>query len=420
MFSSKGRTAALILLVLAATAIGFFMPSEDTGRILPLKAALFIIVMAAMAAWFWASRSIPGSDSPSRHLREVPESKTPLQEAASGKTWEGFGKAFSTFYTRLLIVLRASLPAAAVAIYFRKDKALRLEFGEDSAGAIDSHTVSAETGLLAQVLAAKVPMMQNSLPSGFSFSGRPGTEIRSFLGAPLCLKDEPLGVLAVGSEAENDFGEEDLAMAGQTADLITGVMAAFRQGLQEETDGKVFKVFIDFLRQLKAAEGDDEAVVGFAHCLARLFPFDRFTLSLRQGGEGVIHFVQGQLDGLNTGVRFPLDEGLNGWVLKRNTPLVINDIGEGDYLRPRYFRGENSKHGLRSFIGIPLGGNETPWGCFSLESRRPGQYHERSKDVLMPLAIQLELAIGRTRPDAGNRASKGGDPPLKAPRFEIE
>jgi GAF domain-containing protein len=130
--------------------------------------------------------------------------------------------------------------------------------------------------------------------------------------------------------------------------------------------------------------------------------------------------VQGQLDGLTQGVRFPLDEGLNGWVLKRNTPLIIQDIGEGDYLRPRYFKGENSKHGLRSFIGMPMGTVESGWGCFSLESKRPGQYNDKIKEVLHHFGLQLELAIERMGPGQQPQVAKKNDLPSSKARFEME
>jgi GAF domain-containing protein len=253
-------------------------------------------------------------------------------------------------------------------------------------------------------------------------SGRPGTEVRSFLGAPLCARDDVVGVLAIGSEAPDDFGEADLAMAAQVADLITEVMYAYRQGLEEEIEGKVFKVHLDFIRRLKTSEGEEELVTHFTQCLMRLFRFDRFTLNLRaeRGEEGVIQFVQGQMDGLTPGIRFPLDEGLSGWVLKRNTPLIIADIGEGDYLRPRYFKGENNKHGLRSFIGIPLGDAGNAWGCFSLESRRPGQYGDKARDVLINFATQFELAFQRFRCGRQLQSIKHTDNPSGSVRFELE
>jgi GAF domain-containing protein len=289
------------------------------------------------------------------------------------------------------------MAATSIALYFRKDGALKLEYGEDAAGEIEPHLVSSDTGLLAQVLSNREPFLQTHLAAGFSLSGRPGTDIRTFLGAPLCARDEVVGVLAVGSDAPDDFSEADLALLSQTADMITEVMFAYRQGLQQEVEAKVHRVHLEFNRQLKALEGEDAAMSLFAQSLARLFSFDRFTLCLKHGDEAEIRFVQGQLDGLIQGVRFPLDEGLNGWVLKRNQALIIADIGEGDYLRPRYFKGENSKHGLRAYVGVPLGTPEAAWGCFSLESRRAGQYTERTREVLGAFGLQLELALPSKR-----------------------
>ena len=415
--SANVRTAGWILAIAVATAFGLFAPLSEYTWFTPLKAAIFILVVAAVSGIL-----LPGFLQAARGSAErsggTQEDAEPIHEIPAGKTWEGFARAFNLFHRKYACLVRTSTASSSVVFYFRKDRSLKLEYGEDAAGVIDTHMVSAENGLLAQVLAGKTPMLQNALPSGFSFSGRPGTEIRSFLGSPVFLRDEPVGVVAVGSGAPDDFGEADLALAVQVADLLADVMAAYRQGLQEEIDGKVFKLHLDFLRQLRDAETEDEAVTAFVHCLAKLFSFDRFTLNHKAGAEGTIQFVHGQLDGLNQGVRFPLDEGLTGWVLKRNTPLVIGDIGEGDYLRPRYFKGENIKHGLLSFVGIPLGQAEGAWGCFTLEHKRPGLYGDKAKDVLLQFGAQLELGLEKIRIARSIKTVKPGDSPL--PRFELE
>jgi GAF domain-containing protein len=417
---SKRRSAGLVLLLLTATAAGFFIPGSDAPWFIPLiKGALFILLAAVAVMGLLRSRLPWESREPAPGIQGESRPGPAVQELSIGKSWEGFGKAFGSFSKKYLKTIRTSMAASSVAVYFRKEGALKLEYGEDASGPIEPHLISSETGLLAQVTANKTPILQNHLPSGFSFSGRPGTEIRSFLGAPLCSKDEIVGVLAMGSGAPDDFSEADLSIVAHEADLMTEVMLAFRQGLQEEIEGKVYKIHLEFNRLSKTLEGEDALVSLFAQCLAKLFSFDRFTLCKRQGDEGTILFVQGQLDGLVHGVRFPLDEGLNGWVLKRNTPLVIADIGEGDYLRPRYFKGENSKHGLRSFIGIPMGNSESAWGCFSLESKRAGQYNEKVKEVLVNLGIQLEMAIHRIRPSHPGQA-KNTDVQPSSVRFEME
>ncbi|MBN2202309.1 GAF domain-containing protein [bacterium] len=420
----NGRSVLLMALLLTTAAAGFFIPTSGNPWAFSfLKAGLFVCVAAIGLYALFKSR-FPWESRPVEAPARSEETRTGAgpSESGSGRSWEGFGRAFGSFYRKYLKMVRISMAASSIALFFRKDGILKLEYGEDAGGTIEPHLVSSDAGLLAQVMANKTPYLQNHLSSGFSMSGRPGTEVRSFLGAPLCARDDVVGVLAIGSEAPDDFGEADLAMAAQVADLITEVMFAYRQGLEEEIEGKVFKVHLDFIRRLKSSEGEDELVTHFTQCLMRLFRFDRFTLNLRveKSEEGVIQFVQGQMDGLAPGIRFPLDEGLSGWVLKRNTPLIISDIGEGDYLRPRYFKGENNKHGLRSFIGIPLGDAGGAWGCFSLESRRPGQYGEKARDVLINFATQFELAFQRMRCGRQIQSIRQTDNPSGSVRFELE
>ena len=98
---------------------------------------------------------------------------------------------------------------------------------------------------------------------------------------------------------------------------------------------------------------------------------------------------------LDKGIRFSLDEGLNGWVIRRNLPLILKDMEEGDYVRPRYFRDENTKHGLRSFLGVPLGDVENAWGCISVESKAVNRYNEKAKEMLASIAVYLQIALER-------------------------
>jgi transcriptional regulator with GAF, ATPase, and Fis domain len=205
-----------------------------------------------------------------------------------------------------------------------------------------------------------------------------------------------VGVLAIGSTATESFSEEDRDFLVQFGDLLTQVMGLCHRGLRWETDQEVYRVYSDLEHSLLLAHDEESVANSFIHQIHRLFPFDRFTLCIREGEEGHIRFVFGQVDTIDRGIRFPLEEGLNGWIIKRNVPLIIADMAEGDYVRPRYFVNENIKHGLHSFIGIPLtGGEQEAWGCISLESRTVGQYGEKGKQILTSLSIPLQLALER-------------------------
>jgi hypothetical protein len=67
-----------------------------------------------------------------------------------------------------------------------------------------------------------------------------------------------------------------------------------------------------------------------------------------------------------------------------------------------------------------MGTADNVWGCFSLESKRPGQYNDKIKDVLSHFGIQLELAIERMRAGGQPQPVKRTDFPSSKARFEME
>jgi signal transduction protein with GAF and PtsI domain len=158
----------------------------------------------------------------------------------------------------------------------------------------------------------------------------------------------------------------------------------------------------------------------FVEQMAKLFPFDRFTVCLADGNEGLIRFVRGQMDQQKPGMRFPLDEGLAGWVIKRKVPLLIPDILHGEYPRPRYLKTESTAHGLHSFLGVPLGREDRFKGCLIMESREPGQYTDKIKDVFHQLADQLDYALDRIAWMRRVQGHPSHSPAQGASQFEME
>lgn len=406
----NGKSFVWIFLLLIACAIGFFIPVSQDARFTALfKVILFLGVMVGM---LYFMRSKEASFSAEEVEEETSIEIKPVngvQERVSNIPGGGFGTAFDIFSKKYLSVVRTAMAASVIGLFFRKNNDLILEWGEDRGGLLEPCIFSpySDADLLGQVIQEKRTCFVSHLPSGFSFSHPKRHEIHSFIGVPLLFKDEVIGVLAVGSEAEGDFSEADSHLLEQFSAIFMDVLFTCRHGLEMELDGKVYKIFMEYVKQLKHVSDSHSAVTLFVHSLMKLFSFDRFTLCLKQGDEGIIHFVHGQLDGFNVGIRFPLEEGLNGWVLRRSLPLVLADITSGEYQRPRYFKGENSKHGLRSFIGIPLGPKDNAWGCFSLESQKPGLYGEKAKEILIPLGVIFELGFDRLRLSDGIHELKG-------------
>ena len=86
-----------------------------------------------------------------------------------------------------------------------------------------------------------------------------------------------------------------------------------RPGLvPRETDRKVYQVHVEFEEMLQTCFETDAVIEAFVSQVRKLFSIDRFTFCRRNGEDGIVSYVYGQIDHIDRGLCFPLDGGLNG------------------------------------------------------------------------------------------------------------
>ena len=390
----KNQTLWVFILLLIGVCVGFFIPVSRGAWIGYIgKGLLFFLIVFVLYMLLFSQSEDEIPSSVEKSLEENSPDTSGVEQAGQDSSWKGFGEAFQDYYRTFLPLVRNTVVASCVGLYLKKgDGEIEFQAGDTEKMHFERRMPVAEGNLVEQIAKHKLPLLESNLPIGMNLSGIPNLEVRSFVGVPLILEDETVGVLAVGSTATENFGEDDREFLVQCGTIITRVMTLCHRGLRWEMDQEVYKVHLDLEKSLLDAVDEKSATLEFVSHIKKLFSFDRFTLNMRKGDDGIIQYVYGQVDDLDCGVRFPLDEGLNGWVIKRNAPLIVKDIADGDYMRPRYYSKENSKHGLHSFMSIPLSGsNKEAWGSLSLESKFKDQYGEKGREALSFLAIPFQI-----------------------------
>ncbi len=386
----------LVILVVIAMAIGFFSPlslSHWTGFV--IKGVLFLFIC------FLLYMILPELQSDinkikNKYVKEEDTLDEETQDNLQNLKRISPGEAFQWYIEECLSIVRTSFVATCSGIYLRHGSdGLIFHGGATAEGFVKRKIRVSEGDLVDQVARQKNLVFENNLPIGMHLCGFEDIETRAFMGVPMIWKDELVGVLALGSEATETFNVDDQEILQRYGNMFTQVMMIYYQSLNSETTQQLLQIHLQIEKLLKNSVDEESAVYGFVQHLKTLFQFDRLTISIKRGEEGIVRHVYGQVDDIDQGFKYPMDKGLNGWILKRNTPLLIHDMQEGDYQRPRYVEGENTKHGLRSFLGVPLGNKTMAWGVVSLESRRIDQYGEKSQNVLSALIMPLEFALER-------------------------
>lgn len=392
----KDHALWLFMFVLLLILVGLFLPvSVKTWEGFGLKTGLFISVFFLLY-FFWFNMF---SVSPLRkHIQSEPsdvENDNP-SDTMGESSWNGFGQAFHWFYQMFISIVRNATAASAVALYLRKGDTLELQMAESESQPSYPRILVQEGSLIDYVVQQNGAIQESSLPAGTCLAGIEDQEICSFAGVPLIVDEKITGVLAAGSKAQEHFSENDLKLMNQCGLVICQVMSVYHRAWRKEIQETLWQTQIEMEKALRETENEMQAFNVFVQFILRLFTFDRCVLCYENQKEGEIRQVFGQIDHLDRGTRFPLDEGLMGWVIKRNSPLMIEDMQKGSYVRPRYYEGEDSKHGFHSMLGVPLGYQEA-WGCIGIESKRIGQFKEREKNGLLTMLPFFELTLERFR-----------------------
>ena len=94
------------------------------------------------------------------------------------------------------------------------------------------------------------------------------------------------------------------------------------------------------------------------------------------------------------GYRMPANQGIAGWVLANNTPILIPDV-QKDH---RWYSHIDEATGFQtaSILGVPLYDNKRPLGIIEVVNTRSGEpFHEGDLDILILVGRLASLALVR-------------------------
>lgn len=400
--SLKNQQLTQFLIIFILITIGFFVPVSNLNWIgIFIKGIIFVSLLYFSYSLIFSNSRTQVSISNKKTEIETELNVSNIEgRTTSEEDFTGFGKAFRSFASDYVKLIKNASGIDCVALYLQKAKeGLEFQVGLAADTLVDSRLMITNDSLVNEVLNRASSVLESNLPIGITMGGLPQIEIRSFLGVPMVHQDEIVGVLAMGSCTMNDFRDDDVILMQQREKLITQVMVNYHRGLKWEMQQQVYAIHLSMEKKLLEIKTEESAIDIFVQEIKRMFLFDRFSFCLREAEEGMVKYVYGQIDDIGTNYRFSLNDGLAGWVMRRNCPLRIEDINRGDYNQPRYSINEDKKHGLRSFLIIPLSTVDGAWGCITLESRAVNQYSENAKEVLMNLTLLLVTTFKRINKD---------------------
>jgi PAS domain S-box-containing protein len=219
--------------------------------------------------------------------------------------------------------------------------------------------------------------------------------IRSWLGVPLIVREQVIGILAVDSYQTNYFSEEKVRLVSAFANQAAAAIAntrLYKDALQAaEHRAILHSVSQDMVTAIQEPEQTYQSI---HQATRKLMPCDSFVIALHNevSDENMVVYA---LEGNN---RLPLQHipsgrGLTGKVLSSGEPVIIDDLLEDKTDVIRF--GEPQP--IRSLVAVPLRLGQKTTGMISAQSYKIHAFGQEEQTLLEMLASYAAVAIENAR-----------------------
>ena len=219
--------------------------------------------------------------------------------------------------------------------------------------------------------------------------------VRSIVYLPLILKKEVFGALIVASRRPNAYGERELSLLEHVAKQIANPVENARLYGENKRRQELLQSISHLTRVITSDADITQVYEIFAQELKKLVPFDRVSISLREGDKVRFLAVSSTMPTeVGKGDAIPLRDSVLQWLTQYKRTNI-----ENDFLKERRFAIDelHLKSGLRSAIRVPLMAEGEVFGSLNLTSSKPDTYNEWHVEVLEQLAAQISGAIDKAR-----------------------
>ena len=227
----------------------------------------------------------------------------------------------------------------------------------------------------------------------------------SYLGVPLIVHDEVLGVLNLHTREEHEFTDEEIeffkTLAGQAAIAIDNAQL-YEAETRAKSGLEISNGYLNrSLRQLSSlytaliplapSKSIQATMAGIVERLMEATGADAALIRLwdKQTGDYLINGHRGFADEYLERVKASHVAGAVKWVVEHGEPIIAPDIAS----EPRFKGKVQLKQGLRSCAVLPLKVENEVRGIFHIASRKLGYFDEEQKHHLTAIARQMGIAL---------------------------
>ncbi len=220
--------------------------------------------------------------------------------------------------------------------------------------------------------------------------------IRSWLGVPLNLKGQPIGILSLDAHETNKFTEEHSRLVSAFADQVSIALENARLYTEEVESANRFKTLYELSQVISANLNLEEMYPAIFQAVSKMMRTEFFSIALVDRENGVIRdvFMIDREQPVELGFR-GINEGLFAQVIKDGKPRIYNSFDasaiadSGAVLIGDMEEDEISQ----SLLIVPLKTSAGTLGVLSAQSYTPDMYTSEDLETLELLAANVSIAI---------------------------
>jgi GAF domain-containing protein len=219
--------------------------------------------------------------------------------------------------------------------------------------------------------------------------------IRSWLGVPLIVRGQVIGLLNLDRTNQGGFSKDDIALAQTFAAHAAVAIDNARLYEQAATERRHLRLLYDIGQELTTSLDYDEILNRAISLTCQVFggSVGQAFLYLPQVSRLKLSALYGKEDGYGVQpdlwLEIDLETGLAGWVARNRQPAYIQDISQDE----RWYHVPGLDEGVSSVISAPILSGEQLLGVLSVLHNQTAAFSHDQLDLLQTICHEVGLAL---------------------------
>ena len=223
------------------------------------------------------------------------------------------------------------------------------------------------------------------------------SKVRGWIGTPLIVQDKPVGILTVNRHEPSTFEPDELEIVAAFAHQTSTAVANAQFYAQSQRQMKALVALAETARVVSAS-------LDLSEVLQRILSQTMSTLDVEAASLALIDEVTDELEfkvasgsGSESmiGIRLARGEGIAGWVVDRNEPIIVEDVQSDS----RFYPAVDQQIGFKTqtLACVPIRVKEKVKGVLEAINPRVGSFEPHQLEILMGIAGLAGTAIEHAR-----------------------